>query len=85
LISGKSHKQMWEYDKNKVAGLIAKMPMSKWSGSSKGLITFEGDSFEIQLEIPEKFELGVYEFISEICEYRLHSYFQRKLGSERIL
>ncbi|MGD6959419.1 hypothetical protein ACQCWA_18155 [Rossellomorea aquimaris] len=30
-FSGKSHKQMWEYDEKKVTGLITKMPMSKWS------------------------------------------------------
>jgi superfamily II DNA or RNA helicase/HKD family nuclease len=77
-FSGKSHKQMWEYDEKKVAGLIAKMPMSKWSGSSKGLISFEDGKFDVQLEIPDSLEKVVYEFTREICEYRLHSYFQRK-------
>lgn len=77
-FSGKSHKQMWKYDEKKVAGLIAKMPMTKWSESSDGLITFEDGSFKVQLEVPERFEQIVFEFTREICEYRLHAYFQRK-------
>ncbi|MGM0840258.1 MAG: DEAD/DEAH box helicase family protein [Bacillota bacterium] len=77
-FSGKSHKKMWEYDEKKVTGLIAKMPMTKWSESSNGLITFEGGSFEVQIEVPERFEQIFYEFSREICEYRLHAYFQRK-------
>jgi superfamily II DNA or RNA helicase len=80
-FSGKSHKKMWEYDEKRVAGLIAKMPMSKWSGSSKGLISFENGIFDVQLEIPDGFERVVYEFTREICEYRLHAYFQRKADS----
>ncbi|BCB04081.1 DEAD/DEAH box helicase family protein [Bacillus sp. KH172YL63] len=77
-FSGKSHKQMWKYDEKKVAGLIAKMPMTKWSESSDGLIRFEGGRFEVQLEVPERFEQIVFEFTREICEYRLHAYFQKK-------
>ncbi|MCP3742014.1 hypothetical protein [Rossellomorea sp. BNER] len=69
---------MWEYNEKKVSGLIAKMPMAKWSGGSNGLITIEGGMFNVQLEIPDRFERIVYEFTREICEYRLHSYFQRK-------
>jgi superfamily II DNA or RNA helicase/HKD family nuclease len=60
-FSGKSHKQMWEYDEKKVAGLIAKMPMTKWSESSDGLITFEVGHFAVQLEVPERYERIVYE------------------------
>lgn len=77
-FSGKSHKQMWEYDEKKVASLIGSMPMTKWSGSSGGLITFEDGIFDIGLNIPEQFEALIFNFTSEICEYRLHAYFQRK-------
>ena len=35
--------------KTKVSKLIARMPMTKWSGNSKGLITFENDVFQLQL------------------------------------
>lgn len=77
-FSGKSHKQMWEYDEKKVASLIGSMPMTKWSGSSGGVISFEDGIFDIGLDVPEQFEALIFHFTSEICEYRLHAYFQRK-------
>jgi hypothetical protein len=40
-FSDKAAKQMWEYDEKKVGKLITTMPMSKWGGSSKGMVTFE--------------------------------------------
>jgi hypothetical protein len=60
--------QRWEYDEKKVASLIAKMQMGKWSGSLKGLITFEDGIFDVQLEIPDPLEKDVYEFTREICD-----------------
>ncbi len=54
------------------------MPLSKWSGSSKGLITFEENLFTIHLEpLPEHAEM-IYHWTKETCAYRLHSYFERK-------
>jgi hypothetical protein len=76
---------MWEHEEKKVAGLIAKMPMSKWGGSSKGIISFENGIFDVQLEIPDPLEKVVYEFTREICEYRLHAYFQRKADSMEVI
>ena len=46
-LSDKAGKQLWEYNEDKVSRLIARMPMTKWSGSSKGLITFENDVFQL--------------------------------------
>jgi hypothetical protein len=39
-FTDKAAKQMWNYDEKKVARLIATMPMTKWSGSSKGKVMF---------------------------------------------
>jgi hypothetical protein len=36
-FSDSEARNMWEYNKVKVSKLIARMPMSKWSGSTKGL------------------------------------------------
>lgn len=77
-FSDKSSKQLWVYDEKKVSKLIADMPMTKWSGSSKGLISFENDQFIIDLEIDEEDQEIVYQWTKEICEYRLHQYFERK-------
>ncbi|WP_315695640.1 hypothetical protein [Domibacillus sp. DTU_2020_1001157_1_SI_ALB_TIR_016] len=59
-----------------MADLIASMPMSKWSGSSKGLITFENNVFHIHIEAAGN--SLVYEWTKEICAFRLHGYFERK-------
>ncbi len=77
-FSDKSSKQLWVYDEKKVSKLIADMPMTKWSGSSKGLIAFENDQFIIDLEVDEEDQDILYEWTKEICEYRLHQYFERK-------
>ena len=44
-FSDKQAQRMWEYDEEKVSKLIATMPMTKWSGSSKGLLSFDGKLF----------------------------------------
>ena len=48
-FSDKASKKLWDYDENEVSKLIATMPMTKWSGSSKGLISFENDLFKLNL------------------------------------
>jgi hypothetical protein len=71
-------KRLWQYDEQKVSKLIAKMPMTKWSGSSKGLISFENNVFSLNLSIAPEDEEILYKWTQEICEYRLHAYFERK-------
>jgi len=77
-FSDSKSRQMWDYDAFKVAKLIAEMPMTKWSGSSKGRVTFVEGSFAIQLHIDEAHRHDVYEWTRQIGEYRLHAYFERK-------
>lgn len=66
-----------EYNEDKVAALIARMPMTKWSGSSKGLVTFTNGVFSINKEAISD-SILVYDWTREICLYRLHAYFERK-------
>lgn len=66
------------YHEAKVAKLIEKMPMTKWSGTSKGLIEFTDGVFAPQLDVAKEHERILFEWVREICEYRLHSYFERK-------
>jgi type I site-specific restriction endonuclease len=77
-FSDKSSQKLWEYDERKVAKLVATMPMSKWSGSSKGLIGFEDNLFTVHLEVEREEEELLYEFTREVCEYRLQYFFQRR-------
>ena len=74
-LSDKAGKQLWEYNEDKVSSLIARMPMTKWSGSSKGLITFENNSFQLNFDIAEEDREMLYQWTKEICEYRLASVF----------
>ena len=76
-LSDKAGKQLWEYNEAKVSSLIARMPMTKWSGSSKGLITFENNVFQLTFDIVEEDQHMLYQWTKEICEYRLHQYFER--------
>jgi hypothetical protein len=71
--------RLHSYDEKKVANLIAKMPMTKWSQSSKGQVTFANGLFTIEsLSDVDKRELDIlYEWTHEICLYRLHAYFEK--------
>jgi hypothetical protein len=77
-FSYKSSQKLWAYDERKVAKLVATMPMSKWSGSSKGLIGFEDNLFTVHLEVEREEEELLCEFTREVCEYRLRYFFQRR-------
>lgn len=65
-------------DLKKVASLIERMPMTKWSGSSKGKITFENGVFKLNFDVIESVNEIVFEWTKKICEFRLHWYFEKK-------
>ncbi|WP_066254276.1 DEAD/DEAH box helicase family protein [Neobacillus drentensis] len=77
-FSDKGARKLWEYDEKGVSKLITTMPMTKWSGSSKGLITFENDIFKLDFEVLKEHEKVLFNWTKEICEYRLHYHFERK-------
>lgn len=77
-FSDKSSKKLWDYEEQGVSKLIATMPMTKWSGSSKGLISFENDVFTLNFDVIQEDYQVVYGWTKEICEYRLHYHFERK-------
>ncbi|MDC3413120.1 DEAD/DEAH box helicase family protein [Aquibacillus sp. 3ASR75-11] len=77
-FSDKKTRKLWNYDQEKVAKIVANMPMTKWSGSSKGLLVFDGDKFRLGFDVTEK-DLGtLFQMTREVCDYRLHDYFERK-------
>ncbi|AXI00980.1 DNA helicase [Sporosarcina sp. PTS2304] len=77
-FSDKQGKSLYVYEEGRVSRLIANMPMRKWSDASKGLITFEDGWFAPQLVVAEEHEGVLFEWVKEICEYRLWRYFGRK-------
>ena len=77
-FSDKGAKKLWDYDEKRVSKLIASMPMFMWSGSSKGLISFEDDVFTLNVDVALADEGILFNWTKEICEYRLHYHFERK-------
>lgn len=77
-FSDQNTKRLWEYDERGVSKLISTMPMTKWSGTSKGLISFENDIFRLEFTVSKEDEEILYHMTRDICEYRLHYHFERK-------
>ncbi len=83
-FSDKGARKLWDYDEKGVSKLIATMPMTKWSGSSKGLISYVNDVFQLNLNVIKEHEDILYQWTKEIGEYRLHYHFERKARSPLI-
>ncbi|WP_242705646.1 DEAD/DEAH box helicase family protein [Pontibacillus sp. ALD_SL1] len=81
-FTSKNTKALIEYDKERVANLISTMPLTKWSGSSKGLLKYEDNVFSLNFEIPLEDRALLKKMTEEICEYRLKYYFERKWKKE---
>ncbi|WLD94462.1 DEAD/DEAH box helicase family protein [Alkalihalobacillus sp. AL-G] len=83
-FSDKNSQRMWEYDQNKVSKLISDMPMSKWAGSSKGLVSFIEGTFKLEFDVLQEDNQVLYEWTKQICEYRLHEHFERKTYNQSV-
>lgn len=77
-FTDKAAKKLWDYDEKGVSKLISTMPMTKWSGSSNGLISFQDAIFKLEFDVLEEDEDILYMMTKDICEYRLHVHFERK-------
>lgn len=54
------------------------MPLTVWGKSSKGVITYMERIFTIHLQPTSNQASLLFEWTREICDYRLHVYFERK-------
>lgn len=77
-FSDNTTKNLWEYDEEKVSKLIARMPIMKWTGSSKGMLKFEDEVFELGFDVDDRDGDILFYTTKGICEYRLHGYFERR-------
>ena len=79
-FSDAESRRLWAYDEAAVSGLIARMPMTKWSGARGSLTRFEDGEFSLA-DAPAAEHRGmVHRWTWEICEYRLHLHFERRVG-----
>lgn len=67
-----------DFDEKKVVRLLQTMPMTKWALSSKGLAYFEDKKFGFNVEIEQDYEEIIFDWVQQICEFRLNRYFARK-------
>ncbi|MCK1992166.1 DEAD/DEAH box helicase family protein [Peribacillus muralis] len=77
-FADKTTKKLWDYNEAGVSKLISTMPMTKWSGSSKGLISYDDDIFKLNFVVRSKDQRILFNMTKDICEYRLHYHFERK-------
>lgn len=77
-FSDKQGRELEEFNEMKIASLIQTMPMTKWSGSSNGLVIYADKLFKLNFDIAEEHRSIAYEWTRQICEYRLHTYFEKK-------
>ncbi|MFT9846763.1 DEAD/DEAH box helicase family protein [Aneurinibacillus sp. REN35] len=75
---GSSQKVLGDYHEKEIIKLLKNQPVAKWSGSSKGFACTEDDAFFIRLELLPAEREQVFEWTKEICEFRLHYYFEMK-------
>lgn len=79
-LSEKTHSSIDPVDTDikKLISLIVRMPMTKWSGSSKGITTFSDGLFKFEIDVPRQMEEILFQWVDEICNFRLRRYFERK-------
>ncbi|NEU27275.1 DEAD/DEAH box helicase family protein [Paenibacillus polymyxa] len=74
---------LWEWNaltERKVVQLISNMPMTKWSAAKGSMMRFEEGVFTLALKVEDADERAIlYQWTKEICLYRLHVHFERKL------
>jgi hypothetical protein len=68
------------YNEKKVINKIKEMPASKWSNTSNGYVKLDKENNIIHFDIMVDHEYieMIFNWTREICEYRLHEYFERK-------
>lgn len=76
-FSNRNTKRLWDYDEDRTANLIAKMPMDKWVGKD-GLASFKEGVFRFNIEVEKEDEVILHSMTRQICEYKMHVYFERK-------
>ncbi len=78
-FSDRSSKKLWDYDEDKVAKLIAQMPMTKWTTGKDNLASFNDNTFRFNIDMKDNDKQILYDMTQQICEYKMHTYFERRL------
>ncbi len=80
-FADKSTRDLWDYQRSRVARLIQEQPMTHWGNSHAGFTAREGSQFRIILQfVNQTKSITLHVWTREIAEYRLHTYFAKSLG-----
>ncbi|SYX86199.1 DUF4145 domain-containing protein [Paenibacillus alvei] len=82
-FSDNETQKLWDAPVERTAQLIARMPMTHWTKGNK-LIRLSDGAFEIRVSAKETDRERLYAWTREICEYRLHWYFERKAAVSQL-
>ncbi len=66
------------FDEKKIAKHIEDNPMKFWSGKHDGMVKFEDKHFWFDFDVAVEGQEILFQWTREICEFRLHWYFERK-------
>lgn len=76
---GYTNKELKDANLNKLKQQIEKMPMTYFRGKTEGIVNFENKVFSLSFDIIESANPIIYEWTKQVCEYRLHEHFERKI------
>lgn len=76
-FSSANTKRLWDYDEDRVARLIATMPMDKWVDNDN-LVSFDDGIFKINFAVGKEDEAILHSMTKQICDYKMQTYFERK-------
>lgn len=74
----KSNIDAIDLDIKKVVKLLQRMPMTKWATSGKELVSFNNEAFQFNIDIDPSYENIIFNWVQQICTFRLHRYFAKK-------
>ena len=79
---GYTNKELKDTNINKLKQQIEKMPMTYFRGKTEGIVKFENKVFSLSFDIIEAANPIIYEWTKQVCEYRLHEHFERKIQKQ---
>jgi superfamily II DNA or RNA helicase/HKD family nuclease len=79
---GYTNKELKDTNLNKLKQQIEKMPMTYFRGKTEGIVNFENKVFSLSFDINEFANPIIYEWTKQVCEYRLHEHFERKIQKQ---
>lgn len=76
-LSDKQGEALQQYNEQKIVQLLKQMPIRAWTNSYTEA-KWDGEHFSFSFQPTEEEQRILFNWTHQICEYRLHTYFERK-------